>query len=67
MPETSEHNARITRGKPPASPGLGNNPILRQACQDLNLPLAQVLAWNIYPDRIVILLKTGQKLSRALP
>lgn len=39
---------------------------LRQACADLNIPLDQALAWKIYPDRIVILFKDGQKLSRAV-
>ena len=39
---------------------------LIQACAELNIPLDQVLAWKFYPDRIVILFKSGQKLSRVL-
>lgn len=39
---------------------------LAQTCSDLNIPLDQVQAWKVYPERIVILLKSGQKLSRAL-
>ncbi len=37
---------------------------LRRACAELNLPLEHVLAWKLYPERIVILLKDGRKLSR---
>jgi hypothetical protein len=39
---------------------------LIQACAELNMPLDQVLAWKFYPDRIVILFKSGQRLSRVL-
>lgn len=40
--------------------------LLLQACVELNLPAGQVLAWKIYPDRVVILVKTGQKYTRRL-
>ncbi len=39
---------------------------LDQACAELGMPRAQVLAWKIYPGRIVILFKSGQKLTRAV-
>jgi len=57
MPETVQKPLRKSR----AAAKAAENARLRQACLDLNMPLAQVLAWKCTTDRIVILFKNGQK------
>jgi hypothetical protein len=55
------------KSKPDTRAGAaGPDARLTQTCAELNIQLDQVLAWRIHPERIVILLKTGQKLSRTL-
>lgn len=55
------------KSNPDSRPGAGEpDARLVQTCAALNIPLGQVQAWKAYPERIVILLKSGQKLSRAL-
>jgi hypothetical protein len=41
--------------------------LLRQACQELNMAADDALAWKIYPERLVILFKTGKKMVWRLP
>ncbi len=55
------------KSKPRTQAGsTGPDARLIQTCAGLNIQLDQVLAWKVHPDRIVILLKTGQKFSRTL-
>ncbi len=57
-----------TPGRKPPSRARSAKPadqaLLDQACAELGMPRSQVLAWKRYSERIVILFKSGQKLSR---
>ena len=67
MPQSNNRPVNKTNRKPAAQAGAEPTVNLGSICQDLNMPPDQVLAWKIYPDRVVILFKTGQKLARIRP
>ncbi len=44
----------------------GGDDFLCETCRLLGRPFEDVLSWKVYPDRIVILFATGQKVVRRL-
>ena len=67
MPDPAKNRSKRKPSKAQPQAAAGDSSLVRQVCQESGMPLAGVLDWKAYPDRLVILFKTGQKIIRRLP